>query len=661
MGARPATRAAATLLLAALALAPLASCTTVGGDASPASAVPSSSDCAPKSEATAARVATELRADASAPEAASGYRTGLRAVIAQGYLVVSAHPLASRAGCQVLAAGGSAVDAAVAVQAVLGLVEPQSSGLGGGAFLLSHDPATDALQSWDGRETAPAAAREDDLLHVDGRADPSPPQPSARASGRSIGTPGVLRLLEAAHRAHGRLPWRDLFQPAIRLARDGFPIGPRLAEAIAAARDGLAGDAEAAATYLDADGAPRAAGTWLRVPAYADTLQAVAEGGADAFYRGPIAAAIVEKIGSARRADDGAAITPGRTTAADLAAYRAVPRPPVCAPYRAWWVCGVGPPSSGGIAVLQTLGILASFDLAALASPLDDGRVALPSVAAVHLVSEAERLAYADRDRYVADTDHVALPGGRPAALLDPHYLRERARLIRIDRSMGTAAPGVFGAARGEGPVQAEAGTSHLSIVDARGGVVAMTTSVESAFGSLHMARGVVLNNQLTDFAVQPVDARGVPVANRLQAGKRPRSSMAPTLVFRRNADGSRGAFVLATGSPGGARIIPYVVKTLVAVLDWSLDAQQAAEALNFGAANTPLTFLGGEHPALAGAAASELVGGLRARGHAVSTNAQPSGVATIVRLPAGPGRPLRWQGGVDPRREGLALGGAVR
>jgi len=597
--------------------------------------------------------------DPAAPEPSSGYRTGKTVVKAKSYMVVTANPLASKAGCEVLKAGGSAVDAAVAVQMVLGLVEPQSSGLGGGAFMLHYDAATKTVVSYDGRETAPAAATENDLRWV-GDAERTAPLPSARASGRSIGTPGAVRMLALAHGEHGRLPWKDLFQPGIDLATNGFPISGRMADAIFGARTNFLRDAEASATYLNADGSARALGSTFMLPAYADTLRSIAAGGADAFYTGAIAQAVVDKIGASTGAN-GVAMTPGRTTLADMAAYQARKRDAVCTSYRAHIVCGMGPPSSGGITVAQSLGILENFDLAQLRPTALDIEGGKPTVMGVHLVAEANRLAYADRDRYIADTDFVALPGGSWAAMLDKTYLRGRADLISFSRSMGTAQPGALGAVPlGVGALVPEAGTTHMTIVDKRGNVVSMTTTVESGFGSWRMARGFILNNQLTDFSAAPADSTGVPIANRVQAGKRPRSSMAPTLVFKQAADGSMGDFVMGTGSPGGATIIQFVVKTLVGVLDWGLDAQQATSMVDFGAGNSATTNVGIEHPNIVASnsgADDPLISGLRALGHTVTgTTAQSSGISTIVRITRENGLPA-WAGGADPRREGLVLG----
>ena len=596
--------------------------------------------------------------DPAAPEPSSGYRTGKSVVKTKSYMVVTANPLASKAGCEVLKNGGSAVDAAVAVQMVLGLVEPQSSGLGGGAFMLHYDAASKTVVSYDGRETAPAAATENYLRWVSD-ATRTTPLPSARASGRSIGTPGAVRLLALAHADHGKLAWADLFQPGIDLATNGFPISGRMAEAIAGAGANFQRDADAVAAYFNADGTPKALGTTFTLPAYADTLRAIATGGADALYTGPIAQAIVDEIAATTGAN-GAALTAGATTMADLAGYQAKKRPAVCTTYRAHVVCGMGPPSSGGITVAQTLGILENFDLTPHRPTAVDLVGGKPTVMGVHLVAEANRLAYADRNKYIADTDFVSLPGGSWEAMLDKSYLRGRADLISFGSSLGTAQPGNLGAVPlGTGVQPAESGTTHMTIVDKWGNVVSMTTTVESGFGAWRMVRGFILNNQLTDFSAAPADGAGVPIANRVQPGKRPRSSMAPTLVFKQAADGTAGDLVMATGSPGGGNIIQYVAKTIIGVLDWGLDAQQATSMMNFGSSNGPTTGLGGEHPNLNAANSGNddtLVTGLRALGHTVSVVAQSSGTSTVVRISRDNGLPA-WAGGADPRREGLVLG----
>lgn len=546
-----------------------------------------------------------------APEAASGW-TAKQAVHSREYMVVAAHPLAVAAGQAMLARGGSAVDAAIATQLVLNLVEPQSSGLGGGAFLLHWDAGRQALSTLDGRETAPAAVDERLFLDADG-------QPlgfmAAVIGGRSVGVPGTPRLLEAAHRRWGRLPWAELFAPAIRLAREGFIVTPRLAGAIVAAGD--FGNAAAQAYFHHADGTPLRAGERLVNPPLAATLERLAAQGADAYYHGEIAADIVRTVQEAAN--------PGRLSAADLAAYTVRERAPVCAPYRRWRVCGMGAPSSGGITLLQMLGMLEHF-------PPDDG-----SVDAVHRYTEAGRLAYADRNRYIADPEFVSVP---LAGLLDPAYLAARAALIRPEHSQGTATagtpPGAPAAASGRAADLPS--TSQISIVDREGNAVSMTTTIENGFGSRLLVDGFLLNNELTDFSFVP-SVEGVAVANRVEAGKRPRSSMAPTLVF--DAD---GRLSLVLGSPGGSAIINYVAKTLLGVLDRGLDMQQAIDLPNLGSRNGPTELEAGRGLEALGEA-------LRARGHTVRFVEFNSGTHAIRRVGDG------WEGGADPRREGIAAG----
>lgn len=597
-------------------------------------------------------VGSGVSGDPAAPEQASGYRLGLTAKYSSKYMVVANTPLATKAGCDILKAGGSAVDAAVAMQAVLGLVEPQSSTIAGSAFMVYYDAKTKKVTAYDGREAAPAAAT-GYYLARQSQEDPSSPAPvpSARRSGRSIGVPGVMRMLDMAHKEHGVLAWSDLFGYGIQLSTDGFRIPGRLGAAIASNASNLALDANAMATYFHADGSPRATGETMTNLPYAKTLQALATQGADALYTGDIAKAIVAK--AAQTVGDDAAktpITPSLMALSDLANYQAKKRDPVCTGYRGtYYVCTMAPPSSGGIAIAQSLGILGQFNLAQYAptNPANEGGV--PSVMGVHLVSEAERLAYADRDKYVADTDFVPLPAQGLASLLSPDYLQQRAGLINPDKSMGTAAAGDFGPVPQGVDKTVEHGTTHFSVVDAYGNVVSMTTTVESSMGSFHMVNGFLLTNQLTDFSASPVDSTGQPVANRVAPGKRPRSTMAPTLVFKGNAPGD---FLMATGSPGGGAIIQYVMKTVVGALDWGLDAQQATSLVNFGAANSPTTGVDGSNTTLD---LTALVNGLKAKGHTVSTAAQSSGVATIIRVTKD-GKPL-LQGGADPRREGIVLG----
>lgn len=634
-----------------------------GGNGDPLAPQPgaSASACTVTTGANGAAVVvgSGLAGDPSAPEPASGYRVGKKAVRASSFMVSTANPLASKAGCEVLRAGGNAADAAVAVQMVLGLTEPQSSGIGGGAFMLYYDATRRTVQAYDGRETAPAGATENYLRWISDtdRRVPLPGTSNAIPSGRSIGTPGAVRMLELAWKDHGNKPWSALFSPAIATATNGFPISGRLASAIAGAATNLKRDPDATAYFFNADGTPKGLGTVLRNPSYADTLSAIAAGGADAFYTGPIAQSIVDKIRVTSGGSPAVAITPGATTLADLAGYQAKRRDPVCTTYRAYWVCGMSPPSSGGIAVASALGILENFDLSAEKPTGDLSEGGRPTVRAVHLVSEAERLAYADRDKYVADTDFTPLPGGSWNSMLNKPYLQSRARLISETRSMGTAQAGTIGnTAQGVSLIE-ERGTTHFTIVDGNGNAAAMTTTVESGMGSYHFTRGFILNNQLTDFSSTPTDSTGAPVANKLEPGKRPRSSMAPTLVFRKADDGSMGDFVMGTGSPGGSTIIQYVTKTLVGALDWGLDAQQATSLIDFGASNSPTTNLGGEHPLLSAGANDPLAAGLRALGHTVSLNAQSSGISTIIRVRDGSATGGYLQGGADPRREGIVLG----
>jgi gamma-glutamyltranspeptidase/glutathione hydrolase len=570
------------------------------------------------------------------PEAASGVRSGLTSSTATRTMAAAANPLAAEAGRQILAAGGSAVDAAIAMQMVLTLVEPQSSGIGGGAFLVHYNGRS--VQTYDGRETAPAAADEQLFMTPQGRAMGFV---DAVVGGRSVGTPGVLRMLEMAHKQHGKLPWARLFEPAIRLAEDGFALSPRLYTLLAEEKH-LSANTTARAYFYNADGTPKAVGTRLRNPELAATLRAIATNGAEAFYRGTIAADIVNTV-------RGHATNPGRLTEADLANYRAKERAPVCTDYKSWRVCGMGPPSSGAVAVAQMLGIFANRNIAVVPPTMVNGKLE-PQADAVHLFSEAGRLAFADRAQYLADPDFVPVD---VTALTNSAYLAERAKLI-TDKSMGRATAGVppgmkLAFAPDLSPQRIS--TSHLSAVDAEGRAVSMTTTIEDQFGSRLMVRGFMLNNQLTDFSFLPresdgkggMNPDGAIVANRVQPGKRPRSSMAPTLVF----DRASGELVATLGSPGGSLIINYVAKTLVGVLDWKLDIQQAISLPNFGSRNAQTEVEEG--------VSSALVEGLKARGHEVRVLPMTSGLQGIVRV-RDAGRPV-LQGGADPRREGVALG----
>jgi gamma-glutamyltranspeptidase/glutathione hydrolase len=519
-------------------------------------------------------------AQLGAPEIATE-RVEREAAVAKRHMVAAADPRAVEAGLEILRAGGSAADAAIAVQLVLGLVEPQSSGLGGGAFVLHWSDQERRVRSYDARETAPAAARPERFLDRHG----NPEQfMAAVTSGRSVGVPGVPRLLETLHRKHGRLPWARLFVPAIRLAEQGFIKTRRLARML--------------------EHFPGVQALFPLNREYAATLRTLAAQGADAFYRGEIA----EDIVRAARSD---------LTLEDLAAYRVIEREPLCGSYRGHRLCGMAPPSSGALGVLQILGILERTNF---------HRAAPGSVEAVHLFSEAARLAYADRARYVGDPDFAPVPAVR---MLDPKYLDARAKQIR-ERSMGFAMPGLLD--------PESSGTSHFSVVDAQGNAVAMTSSIEMAFGSRIQVRGFLLNNQLTDFSFNP-EYLLRPAVNRVEGGKRPRSSMSPTLVFDRD-----GRLQMALGSPGGLAIINFVVKALVASLDWGMDIQQAISSPNFGSTNGP-TFLE------RGTELETLGDALAERGHVLNFARLTSGLHGIERIPGG------WRGGADPRRAGIASG----
>ena len=642
--------------IALLALLSLGAC---GGsdDAAPPAAADTSCQVLADDGSTVV-VGSNQAGDPALPEAASGYRVGLKQIYAKKYMVSTSNAFASAAGCTVLKNGGTAADAAVAVQAVLGLTVPEATGMGSGGFMLYYDATAKSVQAYDGRETAPAAATENYLRYVDDATDQTLPKPNARASGRSIGTFGVPRLIERIQKDHGKLAWKDLFGDAIALSTNGFKVGGRLAAAITANAASLKRDAEATAYFFNADGTPKALGTVLTNPAYAATLTKMAASGADAIHTGQIAQDIVAKIATTTSAADGTPITPGKTTLADLAAYEVKVRTPVCTTYRAYYVCGTPPPTSGGITVASALGILENFNLTLQKPTAIDLEGGKPTVGGVHLITEAERLAYADRDMYVADTDFVPLPGGTWDTLLNKTYLRSRAGQIRFDVSMHTALPGNFGPVSLGVDNLIEHGTNQFTIVDAQGNVLSATTTVESSMGSFHMTNGFLLNNQLTDFSAAPTDASGALIANRLAPGKRPRSSMAPTLVFKMAADGSMGDFYMATGSPGGGTIPQYVLKTLVGVLDWGLDAQQSSGLVDFGASNSATTTIGGEHPNIDvtnGGNNDPLITGLRTLGHTISTGAQSSGVNTILRTQVGGADVLA--GGTDPRREGVVLG----
>ncbi|MEZ5845116.1 MAG: gamma-glutamyltransferase [Geminicoccaceae bacterium] len=543
-----------------------------------------------------------------------------KAVETDRFMVAAANPHASRAGAGVLAAGGNAIDAMVAVQFVLNVVEPQSSGIGGGAFMLHWDEANGRLRSFDGREKAPLAADESYFLKEDGE-----PMDwwDAVIGGRSVGVPGTLKLLEETHRQLGSIPWGVLLQPAIDLAENGFEISPRLAGAIAEAQERSLDRFPATRSYFfNEDGSPKEAGTILKNPEFAATLRLIQNHGSEPFYKGAIGADIVAAV---QATED----NPGIMTVDDLAAYEMVERDPVCMDYRAWEVCGMGPPTSGGLTVGQILGILEPFNLSAMGY----GPVS------VHLYLEAAKLAYADRGLYMADSDFVKMP---TKGLLDPGYLLSRTTQIDVTAAMPQAEPGTppwDEASLWSPDLQVERpATSHFSIVDADGNAVSMTTTIETGFGSRVMVRGFLLNNELTDFSRVP-EVDGRPVANRVEGGKRPRSSMSPTIVFE------GGEPVLLIGSPGGSRIINYVAKTLVGVLDWGMDVQSAIDMGHFVNRN-------GATDLEIGTGAEALEEALVARGHEVNIVDLNSGLHGIQFLPDG-----TLRGGADPRREGIVVG----
>ena len=549
------------------------------------------------------------------------------------FMVSAAHPLATSAGVDMLRRGGSAVDAAIAVQMVLGLVEPHSSGIGGGAFLMFYDARSHRVDTYDGRETAPAAVGPGLFM----QSDQTPMQfREALVGGRSVGVPGVFRLAEMAHRKHGRLPWRVLFEPAIGLAESGYPISPQLARWLAADVN-LKRDPEARELYFEEDGAAKPAGSIIRNPPYARLLRDIARHGADRFYMGENARAMVAEV----RAHG---TNPGDLSTEDLKNYRAKHRDPLCFTYRAYEICSMAPPSSGGIGLAQMLGMLEHTGFAA-AKPM--------SSQAVHLFVEASKLAFADRNRYVGDADFITVPDG----LVNRGYLAARARDIGATAS-GLAQPGVppgIRLSRADDQSPELPSTSHFSIVDARGNAVAMTATIETIFGAHLMVNGFILNNQLTDFSFVP-EQDGKPVANRVEPGKRPRSSMSPVLVFERNADGTRGPLRLVAGSPGGSVIINFVAKVLVGSLDWKLPLKDVLELPNFGSRNLgargTVELERNRFPA-------DIAEELKNLGHDVVPLSIESGVHAIERIcDRSRTKPdCRWDGAADPRRDGAAIG----
>ena len=589
------------------------------------------------------------------PEAASG-QTAKSLVRGSHMMAATANPHATRAAFIMLERGGSALDAAIAAQMVLTLTEPQSSGIGGGAFLLHYDARTRAVQAWDGRETAPAQATEKHFEGPDGK-----PLAffDAVVGGRSVGTPGVLRMLEAAHAQHGRLPWAMLFEPAVRLADQGFEVSARL-NRLLTIEPHLKRDPTAARYFYDANGAPWPVGHRLKNPELADTLTQIARRGSLALHTGPIARDMIAAVRSHP-------INPGLLDERDLAFYQPKLRTPLCTSFRGRTVCGMPAPSSGAIAVAQILGL---YDAAG--APRFASADASPQAEGVHVFTQAGRLAFADRNQYIADPDFVKQPTG----MIDPDYLKRRASLIG-PRDMGRAAPGDPPGAphlRVSEATLEQPGTSHLSIIDARGNAIAMTSTIEDQFGARLMVRGFLLNNQLTDFSFA-AQANGMPVANRVEPGKRPRSSMAPTLVFAQSASSSStrlsthssnrsstiaakspaeaviapGPLLMTLGSPGGSQIIGYVARTLLATIGDGLDVQTAISMPNLGNRNGPTELE-------AGRVNASLADSLRARGHEIREIDMTSGLQAIERRCDRAGR-CTLAGGADPRREGLVIG----
>ncbi|MAZ02061.1 MAG: gamma-glutamyltransferase [Sneathiella sp.] len=533
------------------------------------------------------------------------------------FMISAANPLAAEAGRDMLARGGSAIDAAIATQMVLTLVEPQSSGIGGGAFLLYFDNGTKLLETYDGRETAPAAIKETHFLKADGNKKDFY---EAVVGGGSVGVPGVIAMMAKAHKDHGILPWKDLFTPAITHATEGFLISPRLHYLLD--RDKyLKTKSVAAAYFYEADGSAKATGARLRNPALAKTLMRIANEGPGAFYEGALAEEIVQTV----RSDNE---NPGVMSISDMANYKAIKREPVCAPYRSHRVCGMGPPTSGGITLLQTLRILENWDVPTLKPG---------SAEAIDLISQASALAFADRGKYLADGDFIDIPIN---GLLSPEYTQSRSNLIIQRESQLPFEPGTPQQKQGslglDNAIELPS-TSHFSILDSAGNAVSMTTSVENVFGSRLMVGGFILNNQLTDFSFSPETEDG-PVANRAQPNKRPRSSMSPTMVFD-----AEGNLKMVIGSPGGSRIIGYVLKTVIAALDWNMGMQEAIDFPHFVNRNGALDLE-------ADTAIADHQETLEEMGYKVNVRSLNSGLHGILMTPEG------IEGGADPRREGVVL-----
>lgn len=553
----------------------------------------------------------------SQPEAATGF-TAKTAATGQSFMVSTAHPLATQVGYDILTRGGSAADAGIAVQLVLGLVEPQSSGLGGGGFVLYYDAKNRKLTTLDGRETAPSTAGK----HLF-RGDKGKPMEfyQAAVGGRAVGVPGTPALLHAMHGWYGRLPWRDLFSPAISMAESGFSVTPRLSALVQRERTRMNVSTDTKLYFFPDSSTPVNEGYVLRNPLYAQTLRSLALHGPDAFYQGELAERIVGTVREARH-------SPGLLSIEDMADYKVKERPPVCGPYRGYKICSMGEPSSGGLTLLSALGMLEQFNLAAMKP--DDPK-------AWHLIVEASRLAFADRNYFMADPDFVKTPG---AAVIDPAYLKKRAALISPDGPMKAAMPGTppgwVEPPRFPDEAIKPPGTTHVTIVDREGNILSMTSSIEDAFGSRLMVGGFLLNNQLTDFSFEP-DYQGKEVANRVQGGKRPRSSMTPVIMF-----GPDGNPVLAIGSAGGSAIIGYVLERIVAMVDWKMDLQAALDMPNVINRGSKTEVESG---------AEILESQLKTIGHLTDIADLTSGL-TAIEIKGG-----ALTGAADPRREGVAKG----
>jgi gamma-glutamyltranspeptidase/glutathione hydrolase len=550
----------------------------------------------------------ELSSDVTEDKFAQGKR----------FMAVTANPLATEAAYQILKKGGSAVDAAIAAQLVLGLVEPQSSGIGGGAFMLSWAAQQKALKYYDGREVTPEKVDKGQFLRASGE-----PRGfmDAAVGGKSVGVPGLLRMLELAHRNEGKLPWLDLFESAITLAEDGFLISPRL-HMLLSKTPRITARVDLTSYFFNIAGEPYPVGHRLRNPTYARTLKVIAEKGADAFYTAEIASAIVDAVSNDSEA--------GTLSMSDMANYRAKVGEALCLDYREYKVCGPGPPA-GGMTVLQILGMLELFDLSA---------VEVNSAEMIHLFSEASSLAFSDRGTYLADPDFVSVPA---ATLIGKPYLQQRSSLI-LEGSMGEAKPGIlYDESQSALPYQSAESpelmsTTHLSIADEYGNMVSMTSSIENAFGSRLMVNGFLLNNQLTDFSFSPTDHEGALVANRIEPLKRPRSSMSPMIIFL------KGRPRLLVGSPGGARIIDYISRTIVYHLDKALSIEAAIGSPHIINLNRGLELE-------AGRISQSTQKALTARGHRLTLRSQSSGIHAIAIIND------RLMGAADPRREGTARG----